>query len=305
MPLKYSFAFALVLSVTGATGCGLFASSGPTAVARGEYYSAGKPEFDGFFIQLHQLQVTLLAAPEEPRAARQNLTQAARVSAEASDQSLSTALTQELHKLAAQGLRVRLEVPEASADPAASATLHSSDSTSNAPLRSVLPREATRLVRSRNGMIAAEQQLEKLGVAGIQLEGSIDQAFRVDGPWKRDEVRRNLQDGQKLLILMAARAQAVREQDVALLALLSKAATTDASLGKAASYSPPPATEAPPPPKPGKRPPPHGSAAAKPGASKPAAAPAAAAKPPAKPKGEDDAPAPKPVQGSAPAEIEP
>ena len=297
---------ALLIALALASGCSLFASKGPSDVARGEYYAAGKPEFDGFFIELHQKQVELLAAPAEPVDARKNLTQAVGLTPDASDDSLGERLTQELKKLAGQGLRVRLDVPEPGPALDASATLYASETATSTPLRSALPQQATRLVRSRNRMLVTKTELEKLRVSGISLDGNVDQAFRTDGPWKRDEVRKNLGDGQKVITLMQARAQEVADQDEKLLKVLASSAATDASLGKAPAYVPPaPAEESA---KPGKRPP----GAARP-TTAPAPKPAAVAAPPTKPapaakpgkRDDESAPAPKPVQGNAPAEIEP
>lgn len=297
-----SLKWALLVAASLVSGCSLFAPKGPSVVARGEYYAAGKPEYDSFFIQLHDKQVELLAAPAEPQTARQNLAHAIGLTGEVSNDSLRERLGQELAKLASQGLRVRLEVPEPSTTLDASATLHT-DGSASSPLRSLLPEEATRLVRSRNRMLASKAQLDKLRITGITLDTNIDQAFRVDGPWKRDEVRKNLNDGQKVIVLMQSRAQEIADTDTELLSALTAAASTGPGLGKNAAPAPPaPAS---------------GDAAKSSKRGAPRSAPAAAHTPPAgkatsapapatKPKrNEDDAPAPKPAQGSAPAEIEP
>jgi hypothetical protein len=288
LSLKWSLLVALAL----APGCSVLSPQGPTEVARGEYYAAGKPEYDSFFIALHQKQVELLAAPQEAQGARSNLAAAVGLTADASDEAFERQLSQEVKKLAGQGLRLRLEVPEPSPALDASATLHTSDRAASTPLRSARPQETTRLVRSRNRMLATKAELEKLSVTGITLEGSVEQAFRTDGPWKRDEVRKNLADGQKVITLMQARAQEVADLDVKLLGLVASAATTDPSLGKG-EPEPPPAAE---PSKP-RRPAPVRATA------HPAPAPAPG-KPPPK-RGDDEAAAPKPVPGNAPAEIEP
>lgn len=291
---------ALLVTLALLSGCSLFASKGPSEVARGEYYSAGKPEFDSFFIVLHEKQVELLAAPQEPREARKNLTQTLGLAPDASDESLKERLAQELQKLAGLGLRLRLDVPPPASAPDASATLFASDTSSATPLRAALPQEATRLVRSRNRMLSSKLELEKLNVMGITLEGSVDQSFRVDGPWKRDEVRKNLADGQKVITLMQARAQEIASLDEKLLTLLSEVVSTDPNLGKAPAYVPPPVDDAP---KPSRRAP-----AGKPApANKPhsGSAPAPATKPAANRGGDEGTPAPKPTQGNAPAEIEP
>lgn len=297
---------ALLISLTLVSGCSLFAPKGPSEVARGEYYSAGKPEFDSFFIVLHEKQVQLLAAPQEPAEARKNLTQTLGLAPDASDDTLKERLDQELKKLAGQGLRLRLDVPEATSTADASATLFASDTSSATPLRAALSQEATRLVRSRNKMLSNKLELEKLNVMGITLEGSVDQSFRVEGPWKRDEVRKNLADGQKVITLMRARAQEVADLDQKLLTLLSDVVSTDPNLGKTPAYVPPPVADAP---KPSRRAPPvfpHKPASQR-ADDEARAAKAAAAKPASKPvnRGSEDAPAPKPTQGNAPAEIEP
>jgi hypothetical protein len=288
------------------SGCSLFAPKGPSVVARGEYYSAGKPEYDAFFISLHDKQVQLLAAPEEPKTAKKNLAQALGLTADASNDSLSRELGQELNKLAAQGLRVRLDAPPASSTLDASATLYTSDTSTSTPLRSLLPEVATRLVRSRNHMLASKTELDKLRVTGITLDGQIDQAFRVDGPWKRNEVRKNLADGQKVITLMQARAQEIADEDTQLLTLLTSSANTGVNLGKSTAHASPavPADE---PSTPGKRAASHAGAPAPARASAPTAKPAPGTKPAGKRGGEDDgASAPKPpTRGSAPAEIEP
>jgi hypothetical protein len=306
LPLKHRtvrrLRVALLASLALVSGCGLLAPSGPSDVARGEYYPAGKPEFDSFFIVLHEKQVQLLGAPSEPAEARKNLTQILGLTPDASDDSLKERLVQELKNLAGQGLRVRLDVPPPSVAVDASATLYTSDTSTATPLRTALPREATRLVRSRNRLLDGKAELEKLNVMGIMLEGKVDASFRTDGPWKRDEVRKNLADGQKLITLMQARAQEVVDLDQKLLALLTDVANTDPNLGQPPA-SPSAADDAPKPARrgPAARPAPAGKS----NAAAPASKPIPVAKPAPKPRDDDAPAAPKPTPGNAPAEIEP
>jgi len=294
----------LALLIACGSGCGLLAPHGPSDVARGEYYSAGEPEFDLFFIDLHRAQVALLHAPKEPMDARRSLAQSLGLTAGASDDSLKARVSQEAQKLANLGTKLRLEVPEGSPALDASATLHASDLTATSPLRPALAEQATRVVRSRNRILAAAAALERLRVRGIGLESRIPEAFRIDGPWKREEVQRNLSDGQKLITVMLARSKEVEAFDTQLLALLEAAATTDAGLGKTpAPPVSPPVAEAEDPPKRKKQP----SMAAASGKTR--AAPPRPKAPPAKPSAaasnDGESPTPKPTQGSAPAEIEP
>ncbi|HVY31161.1 MAG TPA: hypothetical protein VHB79_31610 [Polyangiaceae bacterium] len=300
MSLRSAWLFALALT----SACSVLSPQGPSEVARGEYYAAGRPEFDTFFIQLHEQQVALLAAPNEPADARKNVTQALGLAPDASDDSLKSRLDQELKKLASQGLRLRLDVPEPSQTLDASATLFSSETSTVTPFRALLPQEASRLVRSRNRLLKAKADLDQLRVNGITLEGNIDTAFRTEGPWKRDEVRQNLSDGQKVITLMQARAQQVVDQDEKLLDLLRAAATTDPNLGKSPGAAPPPPPEEAKPTRRTGAARPVAAARPAPAAAGPAAKPAPA-KPSARRGGDDEAAAPKPVQGNAPAEIEP
>lgn len=293
MSLKWSLLVLLGLS----SACGVFSPKGPSDVARGEYYAAGKPEYDSFFILLHEKQVELLAAPNEPQSARNALTAAVELTPDASNDALKQRLGQELKRLAAQGLRVRLELPEPSTTLDASATLHASESSVSTPLRTALPREATRLVRARNRMLATKAELEKLRVIGITLEGSVDGKFRTEGPWKRDEVRQNLADGQKVITLMQARAQEVADTAVQLLALLGSSVTTDPSVGLGAPEPAPAEPEV-------KKPRRGAARGTPPRANGSDGKPPPPARAPVR-RSEDESAAPKPVQGNAPAEIEP
>jgi hypothetical protein len=269
-------------------------------VARGEYYAAGAAKYDRFFILLYEKQVELLSAPGEPRAARESLTNALALTPDASNDALAQRLRLETQKLASQGLYVRLEVPPPSASLDASATLHTSETSTPSPLRTALPQGATRLVRARNRMLATRAELEKLQVMGITLEGDIDRAFRTEGPWKRDEVRNNLSDGQKVLTLMQSRAREVELVASRLLDLLGAVSTTDPSLGQPLAEPAPP-VETTKPRRTGAR----SVAAQRSGPTKPAPAPSSPENTSPQRGTEDDAASPRPTQGSAPAEIEP
>ena len=54
MPLTVLARAAALALTLGLSACTVLGSSGPTEVARGEYYAAGKPEYDAFFIELHR-----------------------------------------------------------------------------------------------------------------------------------------------------------------------------------------------------------------------------------------------------------
>lgn len=293
MPLRAASVAWLLLCAS----CSLLHSSEPSEVARGEYYSAGRPEYDAYFIGVYSNQVQMLSAPQEPSAARADLLRALGLPQAASDQALGERLREELKQLSARGLRLRLELPEPAAGADASATLYASDDSITTPLRAALADQATRLARSRARMLATKAELEKLSVGGVSLAGRVEESFRTGGPWKRDEVRQNLNDGQKIIVLMQARAQEVLDTDAKLLALLEATVSTDPSLGKTVAAT---ATEAP---KPTRRERVAARSATSPAPGKPASGSAPKAAP--RSSDEEGAPRVKPTQGSAPAEIEP
>lgn len=305
--------FCAVALSAATAGCGVIYQE-PSSVAQGKYYSSGNPGFDEFFIKLHRLQVELASAPDGPRRVRATLAKHLGLNDDAADQQIEIRVHEEAQKLAGAGARLKLELPSLPPEQSpqeASVTVRSSKNPlgDGALFVSGVQSAATELLRIRNRMRVAQKELEKLRVQGVELDGQIDTAFRKESPWKRDEVRENITDGQKLITLMIARSEEVGDGAERLLEAVVRAATTDQNLGASKAVEPEPASgdghdddgdrEAARKPKPGKGGKKNGAKPAKsrPPANRPPAKPAAAPAP---------APAPKPPPAeAAPKEFEP
>jgi len=148
-------------------------------------------------------------------------------------------------------------------------------------------------------MKAALAALSKLEVDAISLDADVPKAFIAARMGKQSEVKKNLADAQKLMVLMKARADQVRTQCEELLARVGKAINTDD--GSLSAPQPEPASAEPSKANDLKK---GAKAHAKPKAASSAPAPSAPApkpKPaaPAKPASDDEAPA-KPAAPSKP-----
>ena len=84
-----------------------------------------------------------------------------------------------------------------------------------------------------------KKQLEKLKATSVALDAQVDSTFRLGGPKKKSEVRKNLQDANTLIPLMIARADDVGGNSKKFLKKLEEVANTDK--GQFAAPSPPPA----------------------------------------------------------------
>jgi hypothetical protein len=285
-----------------APGCAAFGGGGPSNVAQGKYYSSGNPQYDEFFIALYQLQLKMADSPRVPNAERQSLAEALTLSPETPGDGVADRLHEEAQKLSRSGIRMRLEQTASEDKPEnASATIRASarpKDDASAALFSKLETSATNLRRTASEMKASLTLLAKLEVDAINLDADVPKAFIAARVGKQSEVKKNLADAQKLIVLMKARADEVRTQCEELLARIAKAIDTDD--GSLSAPQPEPAS--PESPKAGelKK---GAKGNAKPKAASSAPAPSAPAKPKpaaaAKPANDDEAPA-KPAAPSKP-----
>jgi hypothetical protein len=237
--LKLSRSYALgaaltlgALSVPSAvTGCAVFGSNGPSTVAQGKYYSSGDAQYDEFFLALYQLQVELADAPPIPDRARTNLAQALGLSQETPADGVASALRDEALKFSKTGVHMRLDRNDSDPDPEkAAATVRATMRPASGPAHDLIESveaSTTLLLRSTLEMKKDRTALGKLEVQAITLESEVPNAFAKQGPWKRSEVTKNLDDAQKLVTLMKARAEDVGNASEQLLATFSKALNTD------------------------------------------------------------------------------
>jgi hypothetical protein len=279
MQLSYRAATVLVFALGVCTpGCALFMSSGPSEVAQGRYYSVGNAEFDAFFVNVYEEQLAMARAPSELAEARKALTDALVLNDSAQNAEIAEKLRLALNALSQRGARVHFEVrlptppdPEhsmalISAAPAAEGSERTTLSTVEASL--------TRLLRLAAGMHQSATDLVRLRALVPSLEAKVDSALHEQGPRKRERTLKNLEDAERVIVLMQARAEEIALPIDGLYRELSRV------FGK---NEPAPAEAAPPAAKPEEKPRP------RPSAPRPRAdpSPVATSKPQASPKSAD------------------
>jgi hypothetical protein len=273
----------LTLSATACLG-----SKGPSAVGQGQKYTSGDPTFDEFFVTLYDFQVEMGKAPETEKAIRNDLGKALKMDEDgASAAMLAKKVESWATQLAGQGTGLKLEIKglDEGEDPVATLSRKgkelegddkaAADEVEKAALGSVKIVARMRKIR---------RMLDQLQSTSLALENSVDTTFRLGGPSKKAEVRKNLADARTLIPLMQARTDEVMESAKSLGKKLLEAADTDN--GK---------FDLPPPPPPPVEPPPVEEPVKKPGDKKP--------KPPV-----EKPPAPpveKPPADQPPADFEP
>jgi hypothetical protein len=242
----------LVLALLALPAC-LFSSTGPSLVGQGKKYSSGDPTFDEFFVTLHGHQVEMKKAPGMEKEIRKRLAGELKM-----EQGVSaTLLTKKISKLATQladaGTGLKLEVPQAVDEDAADEDDDAPSKASPVSLKTagrepqgeeqVFVRAVERAARGEFKLLARmdkrKRQLEKLRGTVAVLDSQLDSAFRLGGPKKKSEVRKNLQDANALIPLMIARADDVGGNARKFLKKLEEVVSTDK--GQFAAPPPPPA----------------------------------------------------------------
>ena len=197
--------------------CFVVACVSNTRVGRGQLYTPGETKYDAYFKQIHDLQVSVAAWPEDRRAARKPLIGALQIAPDASDGTLART-TQDRAKAGA-GAKLELNGETAQArvvggreDP----VLKAVEETARA--------EIDRVRRLR----ALEPKLEELGKQAQALEDAVDESFR--DTEKQHDVHGELSDCHDVLrqLAVAAKRQARDGEDF--LADLQRAVGGEATL---------------------------------------------------------------------------
>jgi len=241
------------LALLALPGCFVFGSTGPSRVGQGKKYTSGDPTFDEFFVTLHGHQVDMAKAPGMEKEIRKRLASDLKM-----EQGVSGALlTKKVGKVASQladaGTGLKLEVPDKVDDEAADEDDDVPSKASPVSLKTagrepqgdeqVFVKAVERAARSEFKLLARmdkrKRQLEKLKGTIMALDAQVDSTFRLGGPKKKSEVRKNLQDANTLIPLMIARADDVGGNARKFLKKLEEVASTDK--GQFAVPLPPPA----------------------------------------------------------------
>ncbi|MFZ5891732.1 MAG: hypothetical protein ACOY0T_11815 [Myxococcota bacterium] len=212
MSLKRLSATSLLIGLCAFTpACAALFGSGPTEVAQGRYYSVGNAEFDAFFVSVYRQQLAMARAPEELRSARHELTEALVLGESAQNAEIAEKLRLALNALSQRGARVHFEVRlPTPPDPEHSMALITATPNPEGKERNLLSTveaSLTRLLRLAAGMHQSSTELATLRAEVPQLQAKVDRALFEQGPRKRERTLRNLEDAERVMVLMQARAE--------------------------------------------------------------------------------------------------
>lgn len=272
----------LVVFSLNLPGC-FWQSSGPSEVAQGRYFSAGRPDYDEFFLAVHRLQLQMASAPGEIAEARRALSSAVISGADASNAQLAEKVKVALDRLGERGVRTRVEfrspTPPDPEHTMAILTPWSSPTGSDRQVFEGIEASLTRILRFVATMRRANGRLTELRSAVPRLEAGIEAAFHDQSRGRRRRVEANLRDSERVSVLMLARVDELGRPAEALVTELLRTLGPNFKLPASAPPPEPPAP-APEPPPPRQRanqdPRPRTSPAAEPKA-KPASEPAKSA----------------------------
>ncbi|MEB2312831.1 MAG: hypothetical protein OZ921_16530 [Sorangiineae bacterium] len=229
--LSPAAAVVTTLSVAaGLPGCFVFGSPGPSKVGQGQKYSSGNPAFDEFFERLYSLQVALAEAPSGEKEVRRAFAAKLDADPDASTSMLTKKAQKLAQALAARGVGLELELDEGDEETKPTANLKATGAALTGDDRTFITAVETTAQKELDvvhSMKKAAKQLDELRAQLMALETQVDDAFRLGGPRKKAEVRKNLDDAKVLLPLMTSRAEQVRDSAHQLLRKLTQAVRTD------------------------------------------------------------------------------
>jgi len=179
--------------------CQHYLPNAPSHVAQGQYYSSGKPEYDEFFLALYRLQVGLKDGPDALTRVRGSLATQLKLGADAELPALRVALNERTNALQARGVSLRLERDVGGRTKLASS---GNDAGSDAGLVRALGEAIDVTSELRNNVGGWERELDRLPPRAVELERTLDAAFRLESFGKAGEVRENLADAQKVMGLL-------------------------------------------------------------------------------------------------------
>jgi len=233
---RASLLLLLALAIGTPSGCALFGAKDESTVAQGHYYASGNAYYDEFFVDLYMLQVGMAEAPKTPEAERQRLVQLLELEPQATPATIEQRLHEEALSLNRAGVHLRLDQSSLAGDPEAAFTQVRSNARPKenpaATLLAAVENSGTNLLRFQLTMKQKEAALSHLELMTIRLDAGVDRTFAQAPVGKPSEVKKNLADAHKLIPLMRARAEALRNNTEQLLnALVHGLNTDDGSIG--------------------------------------------------------------------------
>lgn len=209
-----------------ATGC-MLGGRGPSAVAQGTQFTSGNPTYDEFFTELYEIQVDLGKAQDATRGVRAPLAEAVGAEEDASLVLIAKKVRKKTEKLAEDGTGLELKLPdEDDEDSKLSVTVVGKDpDEESAKLVKTIETTAKKLQKLIAKMKRYKKQLEEMPAKISALRVEIDTAFRTSMS-KKSEVKKNLDDAEKLIPLMLQRATQTAKDAETGLSKLADATTT-------------------------------------------------------------------------------
>lgn len=188
-----------------------------TPVARGEYYSTGKPDYDEFFVKIYRLQQETAKILQTERSARDTLALALGAPPNAAPSELAPALEKLSFELDQAGVTL--------------AVRGGNDGPPEVEVRGEPKGEQAERVEAVRKATSTLRELERLGrertaeldalrTRSIELDQHVDRVFWTDGAAKRSEVKRNLNDARELITLMSDNHQALGRSAIELFGVL-------------------------------------------------------------------------------------
>lgn len=224
-----------------AQGC-IFGSPGPSNVAVGKLYVSGESQYDQFFSELYQVQLPMGQATDREANNRARVANALSVPPDSPSEQIADALDQRALALGKAGLTLKVQAAGLDAGGTPSAELLVSG-TPPKPGDQALITALTLSLKDDAALIADlrrdRPRIEQLKPMADALEPGIDVTFRKGGAPKKAEVRKNVEDAQRLVPLMAQRSGELDHRAVEFIQKVQK--VVGAAPSAVAAPTPPPA----------------------------------------------------------------
>ncbi len=222
----------LVLAALSTPACSWFLPPGPTPVAQGKYYASGDPEFDDFFIELYRSQVRMAELPQESKSLRHKLAESLDVAPDLPEKALLSHVNGRAKDLSKKGRKTQLKVvrkTENGDERGSTAVLLSRPQKRDATLRAFagpVERAANAQLAIVDELGALQKTLDKLDGRRIELEARTSETFGKKSALHEAEVRENLDDAAKVIVLMRGQSEEQLDEASKFLEQLAEASTT-------------------------------------------------------------------------------
>jgi hypothetical protein len=220
----------LLIAALGLTaqGCFVWGHSGPTPVSMGQKYQSGEPQYDEFFDHLHKLQLVMVGAPRDEKSMRTELAEGIGLDSDSSVHLIAKRTKKLSEDLAAHGTELRVEfvgLDDDSHDADAIVTIvKNSGNPEDVKIVKAIEEAAKRAVKLVVKMRESKRAAQRLNADLAPLETELDLRFKLLGPARTSDARRNLYDAKTLLPLIVERSDTVARDARDLIGALEDAA---------------------------------------------------------------------------------